>query len=442
MSIEHVKPTELPASCVYDENLNKLTVRGGLSIPDQVLERYGQTIEILDMSNNGLTTLPEMLCQLPNLRIAFFSNNPLQEVPPQLAACEKLEMVGLKSCGIEEFDDYVLPAGIKGLILTDNRIKTLPDSLGGYEQLQKVMLTGNRLTTLPESMARLANLELVRYAGNRMVDVPNWLKELPSLAWYADSDNEFNVTPSSCELVAEAYRWDTVSLSRIIGESSKNVVYDAILSDGRNVAVKMFGSGITTDGSVDNETRAAIIAGEHPHVVGALGRIVDNPHEKHGLVMTRVPETYKPLGLPPDMITLTRDVYGENVRFSESQVMRIAQSISDALEHLHARGVMHGDVYAHNVLYTDSGDAMLCDFGAATVYDRRSMSDAWREKIDVLGYGRMVEELVSLLEPREAIHGETTASLTNLVRRCTNETPADRPSFSEIHAALTSLAPK
>ena len=37
-----------------------------------------------------------------------------------------------------------------------------------------------------------------------------------------------------------------------------------------------------------------------------------------------------------------------------------------ALNHLHAHGVLHGDLYAHNILWNPAtGDAVLSDFGAA-----------------------------------------------------------------------------
>ena len=39
---------------------------------------------------------------------------------------------------------------------------------------------------------------------------------------------------------------------------------------------------------------------------------------------------------------------------------------ADALAHLHAQGLMHGDFYAHNLLVDDDGHALLGDFGAAS----------------------------------------------------------------------------
>ncbi|EKO3444530.1 protein kinase family protein [Vibrio fluvialis] len=49
-------------------------------------------------------------------------------------------------------------------------------------------------------------------------------------------------------------------------------------------------------------------------------------------------------------------------KFSTSVLFRIAGTIADAVRHLHQQGVMHGDLYAHNILITSSGDVLLTDW--------------------------------------------------------------------------------
>ena len=420
-------------SFIFDSTLKKLTVRGVSEFPQSIFE-YGDTIEILDMSNNQLEELPDDLNRLSNLRVAFFSGNKFQEVPPQLSGCENLEMVGLKSCGIEEFGKSVLPRNLKGLILTDNRLTKLPDSIGEYRQLRKLMLTGNSFMALPASMNQLSRLELIRLASNKLQEAPAWLAELPNLSWYADSDNEFNTTLSHKSLPATEFKWSDLILGEKIGESSKNVVYAATLNEGE-AAMKVFGSGVTTDGSADSEILAALTAGDHPHIVGALGGVAGIENGQKGLLMPRITEEYRPLGLPPDMISLTRDVYREDLKFTSEHLRAIALSIASALEYLHAKGVMHGDVYAHNVLVAPDGDAKLCDFGAASLYNHDLPSELWREKLDVLAYGRLVGELLQRIT-EEDLHSKDITILSKIAKTCVNRDMSLRPTFAKISKVL------
>ncbi len=432
---ERFEKADSPPSFAYDSKLRKLTVRGVTEFPQEVFE-YADQLEVLDMSNNQLTSLPDDLGQLKNVRIAFFSGNPFHEVPPVLAACERLEMVGLKSCGIEVMGDDVLPPTLRGLILTDNNLAQLPHSIGEYASLQKLMLTGNRLTVLPETLLQLKKLELMRVAGNQLPEPPHWLSALANLAWYSDSENCFNPAISPESLSVKNYAWSDMTLGEKLGESAKNTVHSATLQNGSQVAVKLFGKGVTTDGSPDNDIVAALLAGDHPNLIGGLGRLVATPNGEQGLVMPYIPSEYKVLGLPPDFSSLTRDVYPERANFSLSVVIKIANDIASALQHLHAKGVMHGDIYAHNILFKSNGESKLGDFGAASVYTPGSPPESWRKKVDVMGYGHLIDELTS------RIVGEIDARgidvLRNLANSCLGDIHA-RPTFVEINEVLHSL---
>jgi Leucine-rich repeat (LRR) protein len=59
------------------------------------------TLEVLDLSGNQLSTLPDDLPRLHRLRILFCSGNPFRVLPEVLGRCPQLEMVGFKSCQIE-----------------------------------------------------------------------------------------------------------------------------------------------------------------------------------------------------------------------------------------------------------------------------------------------------------------------------------------------------
>ena len=60
------------------------------------------------------------------------------------------------------------------MILTDNEIERLPESIGLLTNLKKCMLAGNKLKTLPESMKNCQNIELIRLAANNFDKFPDW----------------------------------------------------------------------------------------------------------------------------------------------------------------------------------------------------------------------------------------------------------------------------
>jgi serine/threonine protein kinase len=96
---------------------------------------------------------------------------------------------------------------------------------------------------------------------------------------------------------------------------------------------------------------------------------------------------------------VTRDVYGTDVRFTVKEILAIAHDIGDALFKLHERGVNHGDVYGHNILYIPESSgvnprAKLGDFGASFFYDVDH--EARAELIfanELKAYGHLLTEL-------------------------------------------------
>jgi serine/threonine protein kinase len=86
------------------------------------------------------------------------------------------------------------------------------------------------------------------------------------------------------------------------------------------------------------------------------------------------------------------------------QARAIARGAGDALAHLHAQGLMHGDFYAHNLLVDDDAHALLGDFGAASFLplDDAARSEAL-ERIDRRALQVLVEELAQRCDAPEAL---------------------------------------
>jgi serine/threonine protein kinase len=171
-----------------------------------------------------------------------------------------------------------------------------------------------------------------------------------------------------------------------------------------------------------------------------VGKIGAHPEATPGLVMSLVDPGYRNLAAPPSLDSCTRDIYPEGLRFTLPVALNIATGIASVAEHLHAQGIMHGDLYAHNILWSDSGDCLLGDFGAASFLPRHDARQAAAlQRIEVRAYGCLLEELLDRGDatPETA---SAIAALRALQRRCETLETGDRPLFAEIRSALTALA--
>ncbi|NRA85233.1 MAG: protein kinase [Gammaproteobacteria bacterium] len=328
------------------------------------------SLEILDLSNNQLTSLPAELAQLTKLKIVFASNNLFVTLPEVLGQCANLEMVGFKSNQINQVPVNALPPKLRCLILTDNRIEVLPDTLGERPRLQKLSLAGNLLTHLPLTLAQSSNLELVRISANRLIECPNQLLRLPKLAWFAFAGNPFSQSDISIVPVP-AIPSSSFTLQQVLGQGASGVISKATWNSHQadfpdDIAVKVFKGEVTSDGYPEDELQVCLKVGNHPNLVQSLAQV--NEAGYLALIMNLIPPHYKNLGLPPCLKSCTRDTFPPNFTLSKEKIAKIVAQMEDVFLHLHENQVCHGDLYAHNTLFDDQANIIFGDFGAATMY--------------------------------------------------------------------------
>lgn len=411
--------------------ITRLDLRCGLTeFPREILE-LEDTLEILNLSGNRLSELPDDLARLRKLRILFCSDNEFRHLPVVLGECPALEMIGFKANRIETVDAGAFPPLLRWLILTDNRIGALPGSIGRCGRLQKLMLAGNRLEELPEAMAACVNLELIRLSANRFRGFPEWLFEMPRLAWLGLAGNPWMEVSVGMKMPEIA--WAELALEEQLGEGASGMIHRAVWRE-RAVAVKIFKGGMTSDGLPEQEMAVCLAAGNQPNLIGGLGKVSNHPDGRSGLVMPLVDPGFVNLAGPPDFDTCTRDVYPADCRFSLSGILRKVLALASAARHLHERGIAHGDFYAHNILRNAGSDCLLGDFGAASFYP----PEVDLERIEVRAFGCLLEELLArgdFAEGEEASVGD----LWELHGRCVSEVVRERPDFDEILKCLGSL---
>ncbi|UCV06305.1 leucine-rich repeat-containing protein kinase family protein [Dechloromonas denitrificans] len=434
-TLEQLRSGELAGS-------RRVKLACGLSEFPREIFALAETLEILDLSGNALSSLPNDLPRLHRLRILFCSDNQFTELPAVLGLCPRLTMIGFKANRIRTVPAAALPSGLRWLILTDNRIAELPAAIGRCRQLQKLMLAGNRLTALPPEMAACSRLELLRIAANRLTALPAWLLSLPRLCWLAYAGNPFCADAEQRSLARAPIvpiAWDDLQLGQQLGEGASGVIHQADWLGEESlqaVAVKIFKGELTSDGLPLKEMTACLGAGRHVNLIPVLGKVDRHPAAAHGLVMALIDASFANLAGPPSLESCTRDVYQADRRFAFAAALRLAHGIASAAEHLHARGIMHGDLYAHNILHGADGTALLGDFGAASFFapDDRPVAEAL-QRIEVRAFACLLEELLARCDPSLAGH----QALAELQAACAEETIAARPLFAEIVATLAAL---
>jgi hypothetical protein len=419
MSLESLRRGDLAGT-------RSLRLGGGLTEFPREIFGLADTLEVLDLGGNALRDLPADMGRLRRLRVLFCSGNRFTRLPPSLGDCAALSQIGFRKTGLCEIPGESLPPKLRWLTVTDNELETLPDAIGQRPALQKLMLSGNRLSSLPETLGAAPNLELLRLSANRFAALPGWIARLPRLAWLAWAGNPLD---DHAAPIAPTIDWRHLRMEGVLGEGASGLVHRAVWQSPegpRAVAVKLFRGRMTSDGLPEREMAACLAAGGHPNLTGALGRLTGHPEAAEGLVMPLLPDHWQVLAGPPSPESCSRDVYDPALRLDIGVVRRIAHGVGRAAAHLHARVLLHGDLYAHNILWdAATGESALSDFGAASFLP----GEPDLRPIEVRAWGILLGELLDRC-------AEDAPALRALEHHCTAPDPAARPLMVE---ALQSL---
>lgn len=410
---------------------------GLTTFPEEILA-LADTLEVLDLSDNQLSSLPESIAQLKQLKIIFFARNAFTEYPTVLGHCPNLNMIGFKSNQIHTVAEHNFPPKLNWLILTDNKINTLPKSLGQCNLLQKCALAGNHIEALPVEMSNCKNLELLRISANRFTSIPDWLFELPKLSWVAFGGNPCS-HQANINTDIESYTWNDFNINELLGEGASGLIYKANWKlKQTDIALKIFKGDVTSDGLPDDEMAVSIAAGAHDSLIPVLGKIKNHPESKSGLIMKLIDPSFINLGNPPSMQSCTRDVFNEGVTFSTANLLNIAKQMASVSAQLHSKGINHGDLYAHNILINNTAQCLLGDFGAATFYNKQSHKTHNIELIEVRAFGCLLEDILNLV-PENSIDKRLKETWESLISDCFYPQVNARPLFSELINTLNTF---
>lgn len=131
----------------------------GWDIVDITGLEHLEAVERLDLSRNKITSIPDAFCQMlarSGLEHLDLSDNELTRVPDAMAA-SRLHTLDLSLNGM-----YSVPAGVTGIAslrklnMSGNKLTRLSSALASMPALAELNIEANRLTALPSALKKLS----------------------------------------------------------------------------------------------------------------------------------------------------------------------------------------------------------------------------------------------------------------------------------------------
>jgi len=152
----------------------------------------------LDLSDLGLTRLPEAVGNLTALTRLDLRSNQLAELPEVVGNLTALTRLDLGSNQLAELPEVVgnLTA-LTWLNLSLNQLAELPEAVGNLTALTWLNLSLNQLAELPEAVGNLTALTQLHLSNNQLTELPEAVGNLTALTWLDLFDNQLTELPEA-----------------------------------------------------------------------------------------------------------------------------------------------------------------------------------------------------------------------------------------------------
>ena len=154
------------------------------------------SLATLDLSFNCFRGLPQVVCQLTELRELFLNNNQIVHLPEEFPNLKNLEILDLQYNQLKALPVCVCSlTSLKQLKLENNQIETIPPEVGQLTKLRELYLKSNKIQYLPSSITQLSSLEELHLTDNLLRHLPNRLEGLTSLKQLHLANNKLRFLP-------------------------------------------------------------------------------------------------------------------------------------------------------------------------------------------------------------------------------------------------------
>lgn len=151
---------------VLDLHDNSLT-----SLPESLGEL--QALTKLNISRNQFEELPPCVFELKLLRILFAQHNKLTKLSDDISNLSSLEELDISNNKLKKLPHYVgFLSHVNIFNASHNELVCLPSEIGDLSALRRLELSNNKIEKLPEQIGNLHHLEQLYVQHNKIVGIP------------------------------------------------------------------------------------------------------------------------------------------------------------------------------------------------------------------------------------------------------------------------------
>ena len=199
-----------------------------------------EQLESLDLTYNGLQTIPEAIAKLHNLTSLDLSHNYLAELPEDIGQLHNLTTLGLSSNQLKALPEAITKLqNLTSLDLSANGLETLPEDIAKLQNLTSLNLSGNKLQTLPEAITKLQNLTSLDLGANKLQTVPEAITKLHNLT---SLDLRYNGLETLPEAITKLHNLTSLNL----GGNKLETLPEAITKLHNLTSLNLYNNGLVT----------------------------------------------------------------------------------------------------------------------------------------------------------------------------------------------------
>ncbi|KIC77117.1 hypothetical protein DB41_DA00030 [Neochlamydia sp. TUME1] len=155
------------------------------------IEENCKNIKALDLSEAGLTYLPQEIGRLSQLQTLYLRENQLTSLPVEIGQLSKLRKLNLSENQLTSLPVEIGQLSqLRKLYLSENQLTSLPVEIGQLSQLRKLYLSENQLTSLPVEIGQLSKLQTLELDQNQLTALPAEIRQLSKLTRLELSHNQ------------------------------------------------------------------------------------------------------------------------------------------------------------------------------------------------------------------------------------------------------------